>query len=104
MRHALGVHEFLTAIVRRRTWAELLYVLVGLPLGVAGFAFVAAMLSLSAGLAITLVGFPLLMLSLVVARGWGAAYRSLGRSLLGVDVANPLPPVGRPGLIRNFFR
>ena len=53
-----------TARFTRRTWSELLYALLGLPLGIAGFTFTVTTLSVSAGLLITFVGLPL------VAGGW----------------------------------
>ncbi|HWB65564.1 MAG TPA: sensor domain-containing protein [Mycobacteriales bacterium] len=85
----------MTALFQRRTWAELLYCLVGLPLGVAGFVFAVTSLSVSLSLAITLIGFPLLAVALAVARGFGSAYRGLAGSLLGLEVAAPRPrPTG----------
>src|SRR5205085_10168250 len=43
------VPRVLTELVRRRTWAETLYALLGLPLGIATFVFVVTTLSVSAG-------------------------------------------------------
>jgi signal transduction histidine kinase len=86
----------------KQTYAELLYVGLGLPLGIAGFTFVVTSLSLSVGLAIILIGFPLLALSLVLARWFGAVERGLGRALLGVEVGTPRKqPRTRP--ILGFF-
>jgi signal transduction histidine kinase len=87
------------ALIDRRTYAELLYCLVGLPLGVAGFVFAVTSLSVSGGLLVTLVGIPLLAVSLVCARGFGAAYRGLGRSLLGIDVETPVVRRKRAGIL-----
>jgi signal transduction histidine kinase len=82
----------------RETWGALGYCILGFPLAIAGFVFAVTALSLSAGLAVTLIGLPLLGLSLAVARGWGALHRGMARSFLGVDVE---PPVvrRRPGLL-----
>jgi len=98
VRQAVGV-TFFTAWLRKRTWTELLYCFVGYVLGVAGFVFAVTMLSVSAGLAITFIGLPLLAVTLFAARGWGAAYRALGRSLLGIQVDGPLPR----SAARNWF-
>jgi signal transduction histidine kinase len=81
----------LSAFYGRRTWSELLYALIGFPLGTVGFVFVVAGLSVSVATMIVLVGFPLLALVVAAARGFGAAYRGLGRGLLGITVDDPLP-------------
>jgi signal transduction histidine kinase len=92
-----------------RTWGALAYCLLGFPLAVAGFVFVVVTLSVSVGLSVTLIGLPLLGLSVAMARGWGAAYRGMGRTFLGIDVAPPTVNRRRPGLIgylgeRNGWR
>jgi signal transduction histidine kinase len=87
------------ALADRRTYAELLYCLIGLPLGIAGFGYVVTTLSVSAGLLVTLIGIPLLAIALVAARGFGAAYRGLGRSLLGIDIETPVLRRKRAGIL-----
>jgi signal transduction histidine kinase len=87
------------ALIDGRTYTELLYCLIGLPLGIAGFVFTVTSLSVSGGLLVTLVGIPLLAISLVCARGFGAAYRGLGRSLLGIDVETPVVRRKRAGIL-----
>ncbi|HVU73640.1 MAG TPA: sensor domain-containing protein [Mycobacteriales bacterium] len=89
---------FLSAPFHRQTWAEALYCLVAFGTGTAGFVFAVTALSVSAGLLVTLVGFPLLALSLVGARGFGAGYRGLARGLLGLDVSAPRATDRRRGL------
>jgi signal transduction histidine kinase len=96
------------AFADRRTWFELLYSLIGLPLGIAGFVFVVTSLSVSAGLAVTLIGIPMLAVSIAAARGLGGIYRGLGRGLLGISVERPIVN-RRPGLMgylteRNGWR
>jgi signal transduction histidine kinase len=92
----------LKPLFSKQTYAELLYVGLGLPLGIAGFTFVVTALSVSASLLIIIVGFPLLAISLVLARWFGAVERGLGRALLGVEVATPRKqPRTRPFL--GFF-
>jgi signal transduction histidine kinase len=83
----------------QRTYAELLYVALGLPLGIAGFVFVVTALSVSVGLMITIIGFPLLAFALVLARQFGAVERGLGRGLLGVQVETPRPQPRTKGLL-----
>jgi signal transduction histidine kinase len=89
----------LLALFRRGSWAELLYALLCLPLAVLGFALIVTLLSLGFGLVITVVGVFVIAFALLVARGFGSAYRSLGRSLLGIDVDNPVPHRRRRGLL-----
>lgn len=91
-----------------RTWGALAYCLIGFPLGIAGFVFTVTALSVSIGLAVTLIGLPLLGITVAVSRGFGSAYRGLGRTFLGVDVAAPTIR-RRPGMLgylaeRNGWR
>jgi signal transduction histidine kinase len=74
---------------RRRTWGELLYALLGLPFGIAGLVFVVTTLSVSAGLAVTFVGLPLLAITGIAAIALADAVRRTGNALLGTDVAAP---------------
>jgi signal transduction histidine kinase len=88
------VRSFFTALFTRRTWAELLYAVISLPMGVFGFTFVAATLSISGGLMITFVGLPLLAATGVASRWLGWRWRATANALLGWDV--PAPPRFRP--------
>jgi signal transduction histidine kinase len=92
----------ITVYGERRTWGALAYALVGFPLGVIGFVFAVAGLSVSAGLAITLIGIPLVGLVVTAAGGFGAGYRGLGRALLDIDVEAPVVR-RRPGLVGFVF-
>ncbi len=99
----------LIALVRRQTWGELLYALISLPVAVAGFALIVALLSAGVGLVITVVGVFVIALGLLVARGFAVAYRGIGRGLLGIDVETPLPHRRRRGILgwitdRNGWR
>jgi hypothetical protein len=62
---------------------DALYLLLGLPLGIAFFTFAVTALSLAAGLAITLVGIPVLILTLLASR-WIARFER-ARAGLVVD-------------------
>jgi signal transduction histidine kinase len=82
-----------------RTWAELLYALAGVPLGVAGFLYAAATVYVGGLLAITLVGLPLIAAGVLGARRLGELHRGLARRLLGVEVATPVPFRPASGLV-----
>src|SRR5581483_5863843 len=89
----------LLSLFSRRTWGELLYALISLPLAIAGFTLIVTLLSLGLGLLITVVGVFVIAFGLLVANGFGATYRGLGRSLLSVDVKSPLPYRRRRGIL-----
>jgi signal transduction histidine kinase len=72
-----------------RTGQEVLYVLAGLPIGVLGFGYVLVALGVGAGLAVMFVGLPLIALTLLGARWFGAVHRVLAHRLLGLDVGTP---------------
>ncbi|SER53481.1 Signal transduction histidine kinase [Streptomyces sp. yr375] len=88
-----GVREPFAA----RHWGELLYVLLGLPIGVVLFCFAVTMLSLGAGLLVTFLGIPVLAAGLAACRGFGALERARARGLLGLEVADPEPLRVRAG-------
>jgi signal transduction histidine kinase len=75
-----------------RTYTETLYQLLNLPVGIALFAAFVALLSVSAALAITVVGIPLLLLTIGLGRVVGLVERSRARLLLGAEYrGRPLP-------------
>jgi signal transduction histidine kinase len=77
------------AVFSRRTWFETAYLLLDLPVGVVGFTFVVTGLSLGLGLLITLIGIPILTLTVLACR---AAIRpELFRARL-LGLALPPPP------------
>lgn len=81
-----------------RTWRETAHLLLDLAVGVALFTWVVTMLSLGAGLAITVIGIPLLALAVVSGRWIGVMERGRTRLLLGDDVPEPVPFAPAPGL------
>jgi signal transduction histidine kinase len=81
----------LRAPVEARTWRELAYLLLNLPMGIVGFVWTVTMLSLGAGLLITFIGLPVLVLALGGCRAFGYAERARARSLLWLDVEEPAP-------------
>ncbi|MHB9852910.1 sensor histidine kinase [Streptomyces sp. Tue6028] len=81
-----------------QTWREIAYLLVNLPVALVGFIYVATLMFTGAGLAVTVVGLPLLAGGLRGARQLGKAERARARALLGLRIDEPSPlPVRRTG-------
>ena len=91
------------AVFSRRTWFETTYLLLDLPVGVAGFTVVVTGLSLGLGLLITLIGVPILTLTVLACR---AAIRpELFRArLLGLELAPPPRLDSSGGFLRRLVR
>jgi putative sensor protein len=68
------------------TARDFTYLVLGLPLGIATFTFAVTGLSLAAGLAITLLGIPVLLLTLLAVRGIAWVERGRAAWLLGEPV------------------
>jgi signal transduction histidine kinase len=81
----------------KRTWSELSFLILGVPLAAAGIAFVAFTMLGGVILAITFFGLAFMALSLRGARGIGGFHRSLARNLLGQEIEEPEPFAPRPG-------
>ncbi|GAA4007124.1 sensor domain-containing protein [Streptomyces sp. NBC_01352] len=81
----------LRAPFEARSWSELAYVLLGLPIGVLLFTYAVTMVSLGAGLLVTFLGIPVLAAGLAGCRGFGALERGRARALLGLEVGDPEP-------------
>jgi hypothetical protein len=63
------------------------YLILGLPVGVAAFTLVVTGLSLGAGLAITLVGIPIVLATLIAARGIAELERRRAAPVVGAPIA-----------------
>lgn len=85
------LRAFLRAPFSVRTWRELGYLLLSVPLALLGAGYVIAGLALSAGTAVTFLGVPLLAAVVLGARGWGAVYRRLAAVILRSAVPDPAP-------------
>jgi hypothetical protein len=87
-----AVLGFLTAPLRARSYANLLYLALAFPLGLAYFILLAVGFSLGLGLTIIWIGLPIL--ALVFALSWGAASleRFMAIQMLGAEVP-PMAPV-----------
>ncbi|MGW4563423.1 sensor histidine kinase [Streptomyces sp. NPDC004561] len=80
------------------TWKEIAHLLLNLPVAVFGFVYAVTVLATGGALTVTVIGLPLLALSLVGARQLGKLERARARSLLGVRVEEPTPlPLARGG-------
>jgi signal transduction histidine kinase len=89
----------------RHTWKEIAHLLANLPAALVGFVYVVTVLSVGAGLTVTVVGLPLLAAGLMGARLLGRLERSRARALLGVRVDEPsrLPWRGRGGFLQRLW-
>ncbi|MEV8065632.1 sensor domain-containing protein [Streptomyces sp. NPDC085995] len=74
-----------------RSWRELAYVLLSLPMGILLFVYAVTMASLGAGLLVTFLGIPVLAGALAGCRLLGVVERARARGLLGLDVGEPEP-------------
>ncbi|MFB7996585.1 sensor histidine kinase [Streptomyces sp. NPDC056002] len=80
----------------RHTWKEIAFLLSNLPVAVLGFVYVVTMLATGVGLAVTVIGLPVLAAGLLGARQLGKAERGRARALLGLRIEEPSPlPRGR---------
>uniref|UniRef100_UPI000567B313 sensor domain-containing protein n=1 Tax=Streptomyces sp. NRRL WC-3549 TaxID=1463925 RepID=UPI000567B313 len=98
-------HRFpaaLRAPFEGRTWRELAYLLLSLPISVVLFCFAITMVSLGLGLLITFLGIPVLAAGLALCRGFGVLERARARGLLHLDVAEPAPVRGRTGGLMSW--
>ena len=92
-----AVHARLARLARplgARTWLRTLHLLADMPLGIVAGSTGAAAIVLSVGLVPTLVGVPLVVLTLVAARAYDRFERARVRVLLGVELAAPAPRGG----------
>lgn len=89
----------LRPLITARGWTSLTHHLLGLPLGTAYFIWLVTGLSTGLGLAITIVGIPLLTLVLAATRPLLMFERGLANALLGSE----LPPVAVAPQAEGWF-
>ncbi|MFE7038136.1 sensor histidine kinase [Streptomyces atratus] len=77
----------------RWTWKEIACLLANLPMAIAGFVYTVFMIGIGVGLAVTVIGLPLLAAGLQGARLIGRAERGRARAMLGVRIDEPSPTV-----------
>lgn len=95
MRHTtLGdvLRQFVTAPIRATTYKRFLYLLLAFPLGVAYFVAFTTGASLGLGLAFTLIGFPVLLVTLIATTGAAELEARLGTVLLEQEITAPPSP------------
>jgi signal transduction histidine kinase len=92
----------LRAPFEARTWREFAYLLINLPMGIIGFVWTVTMFSLGAGLLVTFVGLPVLVLALGGCRAIGTVERNRARSLLWLDVEDPRPIRAKGGFLARL--
>lgn len=92
--------RFLDALAGRRTWVALGYLLVGAVVPVVTFSVVVTAASLAVGLAVTVIGIPLLLAAAHVVHGCAALERHRAAAVVGADPRPPSrrEPVG-PGIV-----
>lgn len=88
----------------RETYLGLAYALLGLPLGTFYFVFLVTGLSVGLGLLVTLAGIPILVLTIVAARGLAQLERTLAVSLLGASMPRVAEERGEGVLWRRLGR
>lgn len=80
-------------------WRQVWHLLLNLPFGVAGFTFTVVLLSTGLGLAVTVIGLPLLAAGLAGCRRIGVFARRRSARVAGTSVAGAPPVVpARPGI------
>ena len=84
------IGQFLLAPFQPRSFTKLLYLLLSFPLGITHFTFLTTGLSLGLGLMITVLGVPIIGLTLLGSWWFAAMERQLAIGLLGAEV----PPMG----------
>jgi signal transduction histidine kinase len=91
--------RFLRASFGRRALDEVVFVIVGVVLGMAGFLYVAVTLYLGGVLALSVIGLPLLVWAVTGSRRIGDLHRHLAARLLDLWVPVPRRRLPEPGLI-----
>jgi signal transduction histidine kinase len=86
-----------------RIWKETLYLLLDLPVGVAGFSAVVTGLTTGAGLLVTFLGLPVLAATLLLARAAARGELVRARALLGIDLPAPAPLRREPGALARLL-
>src|SRR6476659_8927034 len=97
--------SFLTEPFRARTWREQAWAVAAFGVGTFWFCVLVTLLAIGASLAITLVGLPLLVLTLSLAGVGARVERAWARVALGVEVEAPPEPARREeSAARRFLR
>jgi len=84
-----ALRRFFGVPFREQTYRNLAYLALAFPLGLAYFVAVTTALSTGAGMLVTLVGVPLVVVTLAAVAGIGGFEARLARWLLGTDAPSP---------------
>ncbi|MFL5827454.1 MAG: sensor histidine kinase [Thermoleophilaceae bacterium] len=90
---AARMSALLRAPFEARTWRATGYLLLSFPIGTAAFVILVTGLSLAFGLLITLIGIPILLGTLAVARGLAMVERRRAAVLEGAPIPDPYRPI-----------
>jgi signal transduction histidine kinase len=90
---------FIETPFTRRTWSELLFLIVGFPIAFVGMAFVGITMGTGVFLAITFIGFAIVGIAVRGARGIGGMQRKLAGVLLDDVIEEPEPFSPRHGYL-----
>ena len=88
-----GIDRIFGPVLQARTYRNVAYLLISYPFGILSFVMMIAGLSTGLGLAIILVGFLILALTLALARVFGTVERRLMEALLGAQFEPRAVPV-----------
>ena len=83
----------------RRTWSELLFMMVGMPIAFIGIVFVGITMAAGVVLAITFIGLAIIGIAVRGARGIGGIQRRLAGALIDEVIAEPDAFSPRPGYL-----
>ena len=84
---------------RSRTWSELLFLVIGIPIALFGIVFVGLTMATGVVLAVTFIGLAVIGLAVRGARGIGGIQRRLAGALIGESIEAPDPFSPRPGYL-----
>jgi signal transduction histidine kinase len=85
--------ELLAPLRRLRTYERTAYLLLAFPLGLAYFVFLVTALATGIGLAVTLIGLPILAVTIYAWRRLASCERRLIGRLLGTEIPDPYRPL-----------
>ncbi len=99
-----AIRRFFGAVTEAQTYRNVVYLLLGLPMGTLWFTLIVTLFTVSASLVVVaLVGVPMLLVSWYVVHGLAAVDRTVAVELLRLDVAPLAPmPTGSTGLWRRL--
>ncbi len=99
-----SLRRYFAATWSIRTWKEIVYLMLGLPIGIVWFVYAITMYATGISLVIIWVGVPLLVFTHWSMRAIGAFERGMFNSLLGENVSAPVGSVSRRtgGRARTF--